>query len=114
MPNIFENIPADLPEELFELLGQGDGLRIERIVSKGHCSPASGWYEQAENEWVIVLRGEAELSYADGRTLRMTAGDFADIPAMQKHRVSWTAPDQETVWLALHYSADSASKSSTA
>ena len=85
------------------MLAEGQGLRIERIVSKGQTSPAEGWYEQEENEWVTVLRGEAELTFADGRVRRMHPGDYIRIAAGEKHRVSWTVPDEETIWLAVHY-----------
>jgi hypothetical protein len=37
--NLFGNIPAQLPEELTSVLQEGPGVRIERIVSKGHRSP---------------------------------------------------------------------------
>ena len=35
-PNIFTELPRDLPEELFTKLLQAPGIRIERIVSQGH------------------------------------------------------------------------------
>jgi cupin 2 domain-containing protein len=52
---------------------------------------------------VIVLAGGAELAFADGATMRMTAGDYVHIPAHRRHRVAWTDPAQATVWLAVHY-----------
>jgi cupin 2 domain-containing protein len=103
-PNIFASLPEDLQEESFLTLAAGQGMRIERIVSRGHSSPAEGWYEQADDEWVMVVQGEAELRFGDGRSLQMRAGDHLHIPAMQKHRVAWTAPDQDTIWLAVHFS----------
>jgi cupin 2 domain-containing protein len=33
----------------------------------------------------------------------MKTGDFINIPAHQKHRVEWTEPEEETIWLAIHY-----------
>ena len=33
----------------------------------------------------------------------MKPGDFVNIPAHNKHRVEWTAPDEPTIWLAVHY-----------
>jgi len=50
MTTIFESIPEDLSEALFSDLAQGKNVRIEKIVSKGYSSPATGWYEQKENE----------------------------------------------------------------
>lgn len=103
MNNIFEAIPADIPEELFESLVDNGAVRIERIVSRGHTSPQSGWYDQAQNEWVIVLKGKAILAFERGESVTLKAGDFLNIPAHSRHRVEWTAPGIETVWLAVHY-----------
>jgi len=40
--NIFKSIPENLDNEVFDLLIQNENVKIERIVSKGHTSPASG------------------------------------------------------------------------
>lgn len=101
--NIFTAIPSNLSEEFSESIVDTGHLRIERIVSKGHCSPETGWYDQQQNEWVIVLQGEGLLIFEDGQALRLKQGDHLNIPAHRRHRVSWTAPDIETVWLAVHY-----------
>ncbi len=90
-------------EHFSELLAR-PGLRIERIVSTGQCSPANFWYDQAEGEWVAVLQGEAKLRFQD-RVLHLKAGDYVDIPPHCRHRVDWTAPDQTTIWLAVFYTA---------
>lgn len=57
MANLFADIPAELAREVFEEIIATDTIRIERIVSHGHSSPASGWYDQQEHEWVLVLAG---------------------------------------------------------
>ena len=101
--NIFELIPAVLHEELFEELASKSGVKIERIVSFGHITPEFEWYDQEGEEWVILLKGEALLSFVDEDDIRLKAGDYINIPAHKKHRVSWTKPDEETVWLAVHY-----------
>ena len=101
--NLFDAIPSKLDQELIEILVENKDICIERIVSKGHISPASGWYDQAKNEWVIVLKGEAIIAFQDSAELRLTAGNYINIPAHTKHRVSWTDPENETVWLAVHY-----------
>jgi len=101
--NLFAAIPADLENEVFERLAGNTLVRIERIVSRGHRSPASGWYDQESGEWVIVLRGAARLAFADGTAVELGPGDYLDLPAHCRHRVDWTAPDEETVWLAVHY-----------
>jgi cupin 2 domain-containing protein len=101
--NLFAEIPTQLAQEEITTLIASPGLRIERIVSCGHASPPDFWYDQPQDEWVIVLAGGAELAFADGATMRMTAGDYVHIPAHRRHRVAWTDPAQATVWLAVHY-----------
>lgn len=99
--NLLLNIPAEIPDEICEELLSSGGMRIERIVSKGHCSLESDWCDQDENEWVLLVQGEAVLEFEAGEQLRLAAGDYLNIPAHKKHRVAWTAPDIETVWLAV-------------
>jgi cupin 2 domain-containing protein len=102
MTNLFTDLPAGLPEEVFETLFASSHVRVERIVSHGHVSPEGFWYDQDQHEWVIVLKGAATLQFED-RSLEMRPGDFVNIPAHQKHRVAWTTPDEPTIWLAVHY-----------
>ncbi|MFG0320678.1 MAG: cupin domain-containing protein [Planctomycetota bacterium JB042] len=99
--NLFDDIPRALPEERVDLLARSEGVRVERIVSRGHRSPDGFWYDQDEDEWVAVLAGRATLRFADGRTVELGPGDHLDIPARVRHRVDRTAPDTETVWLAV-------------
>ena len=101
--NLFESLPEDIPEELFTDIILGKNIKIERIVSKGHNAPQSGWYDQDEDEWVIVLKGEARLSFQNGEDLLLVTGSHISIPARTKHKVTWTTPNTETVWLAVHY-----------
>lgn len=101
MDNLFANLPPQLPEELATVLAENKHVRIERIVSTGHSSPEDFWYDQDEHEWVIVLKGEAKLKFADGKTVSMMPGDFLQIPAHRRHRVQWTTPNETTVWLAV-------------
>ena len=74
MPKLFANTPKHLPEELTTVLQEGHGVRIERIVSQGHNSPAGFWYDQPESEWVLVLQGAARLEFED-RVVEMSPGD---------------------------------------
>ena len=101
--NIFSAIPGKLDQEVFELLAGNGGVTIERIISKGQKSPESGWYDQEKNEWVMVLKGKAVLSFEDQASVQLNEGDFINIPAHKKHKVAWTDPDNETIWLAVHY-----------
>jgi cupin 2 domain-containing protein len=101
--NFFDTIPAHLSEELNQCLVNTKHLKIEKIVSLGHITPDGQWYDQAWDEWVLVLQGQATLRFQDGDVLHLQAGDFINIPAHCRHRVDWTAPDIHTVWLAIHY-----------
>ena len=103
LANLFESLPEDISNEIFSELVRGDNIKIERIVSKGHRSPASGWYDQTENEWVAVLKGEAKIMFENGEKVHLIAGSHLTIPAHTKHKVTWTTPDIETIWLAVHY-----------
>lgn len=89
--------------ELFETLARTDAVHIERIVSRGHATPHGEWYDQDRPEFVLLVQGAARLAFADGREVELAPGDWLNIPARQKHRVAWTDPDRETVWLAVHY-----------
>ena len=95
--NIFASIPERIQDEISEGLIQTDHVRIERILSRGQASPAEGWYDQAEHEWVMVLEGSGVLVFEDGRKITLNKGNFCHIPAHVRHRVSWTDPDRITV-----------------
>lgn len=101
--NIFKDIPENLTEELIQTLIEKDKIRIERIISKGHSSPKDFWYDQEENEWVILLKGKAKLRFENDSLIELNGGDHINIPANKKHRVEWTESNQETIWLAVFY-----------
>jgi cupin 2 domain-containing protein len=101
--NIHDALPTDLKAEVFEKILHTPDVRIERIISKGQTSPEHGWYDQEENEWIMVLQGAGVITFADGYTCQLLAGDYIHIPAHCKHKVSWTDPDQVTIWLAVFY-----------
>jgi len=98
--NLFVGIPEELPTELTSVLHSGV-CRVERIVSRGHASPPSFWYDQSEDEFVLVMQGEARLEFADGTQQGMKRGDWCMLPAHKRHRVAWTSPDVDTIWLAV-------------
>ena len=102
--NLFADIPENLRDELIETILQTSGFRIERIVSRGHCSADGFWYDQDEHEWVILLKGSAILRFEDqSENITMTPGNYINIEKHQRHRVEWTDPEQETIWLVIHY-----------
>jgi cupin 2 domain-containing protein len=101
--NLFD-IPARRPAEHIDELLTSPDVRIERIVSQGHASPPDVWYDQDRPEWVIVIKGSAELLIeGDAAPRKLNAGDHVNIPAHVRHRVAWTDEREPTVWLAVHY-----------
>ena len=103
MANIFSDIPAEIPNEIFEDIITTEKVRVERIVSKGHVSLDTQWYDQTENEWVIVLSGYGVIEYINGDKVTLRQGDYLHIKAHEKHRVIETSADENTVWLAIFY-----------
>ncbi len=103
MKNIFGNLPLILSDEITEMIASSGNVRIERIISKGQASPPDFWYDQEENEFVILLAGSAGISYEDGSEEHLKRGDYLIIPAHKKHRVTYTAKDETSIWLAVFY-----------
>jgi len=101
--NIYKQVPDDLSDEVFEFLAQSEDVKIERIISKGHKSPGSGWYDQEQNEWVLVLKGSASISFENEAVIDLKEGDYINISAHVKHKVISTSTITETIWLAIHY-----------
>ena len=101
--NIFSDIPKLLREEQFDTLFKDKSIKIERIISKGHCSPKTGWYRQQQNEWVLVIKGGAIITVKDVGQVTLEEGDYYHLPAYTEHKVSWTKSNIETIWLAIHY-----------
>ncbi len=100
--NLFRDLPENAKNEHFDILLQRREIRIERIVSHGHSSPPDFWYDQPGDEWVVVLRGSATITYEDREEDRMVTGDWVFIPAHRRHKVSRTSLEESTVWLAVH------------
>ena len=101
--NIFKQIPDDLGEEIYERLVQRNNVKVERIISMGHKSPDTGWYDQEQDEWVLLLKGNASISFDNEVVVNLEEGDYLNIPAHKKHKVLSTSPVTETIWLAIFY-----------
>jgi cupin 2 domain-containing protein len=98
--NIFDLPEPPLRRELTTLLAQKGHVRIERIVSSGHVS---GWYDQAETEFVVLLEGSATIAFEDGRSVTMSKGGTLLIQPHERHRVSHTSMAPPCVWLCVFY-----------
>ncbi|CAH9019889.1 cupin domain-containing protein [Candidatus Nitrosacidococcus sp. I8] len=103
LSNILDSLPENLEKEVFETILSYQNIKIERIVSKGYITPDSKWYDQDENEWVMVIEGKASLMLEDGLEHILSKGSYLNIPAHTKHRVTWTDPNNLTIWLAIFY-----------
>lgn len=100
--NAFEAIRRDTDGEIVDVLARASGGRVVRYVSHGHASKPGFWYDQQEDEFVVVLAGRARVALGDDETVELGAGDYLWIPAHARHRVEWTDPDQDTVWLCAY------------
>jgi cupin 2 domain-containing protein len=101
--NLFASIPETLQGELVQDIVNGSGVTIERIVSRGARSPDGFWYDQAWDEWVLLVRGSAGVVIeGQAEIVQMIPGDHLLIPAGIRHRVAWTDGQKDTIWLAVH------------
>ncbi|WP_233553246.1 cupin domain-containing protein [Teichococcus wenyumeiae] len=91
--------PAPGEESFTELLAAG-GAVVERILSRAAASPPDFWYDQPQDEFVLLVSGGAALEFPDGTVMHLSPGDYAVLPAHCRHRVAWT--EDETLWLAVH------------
>lgn len=104
--NIRYPLPIDRSIESFQTLVREGSVRIERIVSFGQCSPEGFWYDQSEQEWVVVIEGEARLQFdGDPEVVTLKVGDHLLIPAHKRHRVEWTCSAGPTIWIAVFFAA---------
>lgn len=97
MENLYENALPPAKGERFDTLLSHQGLVIERIVSTSRIE--SQEYVQEQDEWVVLLTGEATLEVA-GRELALKAGDYLFLPARTPHTVRRVSDG--ALWLAVH------------
>ena len=97
--NFLDNIPTSSKEEIFQTITQNENIKIERIISYGQTTPKEYWYDQSEDEFVLVLEGEAKISYDDKSIYHLKKGNSLYIKANQKHQVTYTS--NPTIWLAI-------------
>lgn len=101
--NMLADLPADRAAEIFEPILTRPGVRMERIVSFGQATPPGEWYDQGDDEWVMLLSGSAGVLIEGEPSVRsLRPGDYLMLPARCRHRVEWTEQNRDTVWLAIH------------
>lgn len=98
--NLYERPTHESAEEIVTILAEHQNVRIERIVSTGQTS---GWYDQDQYEFVLLLEGTARLEFAGDEILTLRNGDSLVIPPHQKHRVAYTSNEPPCIWLCVFY-----------
>jgi cupin 2 domain-containing protein len=100
--NLFNPIVIPTTGEIFETILRSPHVYIERIVSS--ATPEQQLYNQAQDEWVCLLQGTAQL-WIDSAEIILMAGDYYFIPAHTPHRVMSTSTAPPCIWLAIHFYA---------
>lgn len=95
--NLFDETTPPAHGERFETLLSHRNLVVERIVSSAGVEPVE--YVQAQDEWVLLARGEAVLEVA-GTAHALVAGDHLFLPAGVPHTVR--SASDGALWLAVH------------
>jgi len=98
--NIFDLPELPLQGEWTTILAESANARIERIVSTGQTT---GWYDQPETEFVVLLEGNAVVEFDSGMNVALSKGDTMLIKPHERHRVSYTSSDPPCVWLCVFY-----------
>jgi cupin 2 domain-containing protein len=103
--SLLEGVPAaPIAKEITDILADAREVRIERIVSTGQVTPEGQWYDQDDDEWVLVVSGSARLRIeGEERDRELAEGDWVLLPAHCRHRVTWTQSEPPTIWLAVHF-----------
>jgi cupin 2 domain-containing protein len=97
--NLFAGPARPDSGESFSELLRCRNVSVERILSSDTPDPIL--YDQAQDEWVLLLQGRATLELA-GEILDLAPGDHVFIPAGTPHRVTATHPEPRCLWLAVH------------
>jgi cupin 2 domain-containing protein len=94
--NFYDYITPKSGEDFTTLL-EHKNIKINRIVSTSDIEPVE--YNQEEDEWLVLLEGEATLLLGDKETI-LTKGETLFIPAKTPHSVLKT--EEGTLWLTVH------------
>lgn len=98
---LLKNIPSESKDEIFETLIEKKDIKIERIISYGQTSPKDYWYDQDQDEFVLLIEGEAKIKYESGEIIKLEKGSSLYIKAHEKHQVIYTA--NPSIWLAIFF-----------
>jgi cupin 2 domain-containing protein len=95
--NIFDDSRPPGSGECFREILHHRNCVIERIVSSSDLVPEE--CVQRQDEWVLLVRGSAELRVRDER-VSLHAGDYLFLPAETPHSVM--SASEGAMWLAVH------------
>jgi cupin 2 domain-containing protein len=101
--NLFRDLSTRGDRETVTELVARENVRVERIVSTGQSTPPDSPYRQPHDEWVLLLAGSAGLRLEGEDERHLRPGDQVLIAAHRAHWVTWTAKDEPTIWLAVHF-----------
>ena len=62
--NIFDLRDLSENEEIIKILAENENIKIEKIISTGQTTD---WQESEQNEFVILVQGEAEIEYFEDK-----------------------------------------------
>jgi cupin 2 domain-containing protein len=99
--NLFEDCAPPGAGERVDVLLSRRNLVVERIVSSANITPKK--YVQTQDEWVVLVRGEAELE-VKGEIVGLKSGDHLFLPSGIAHTVKCAS--EGAVWLAVHLHPD--------
>lgn len=94
--NIYEIAEPSKNSETFFIVHQTPTLKIEAIRSR--LFTPGDVYDQEEDEWVLLVRGEARLQIQNDEFL-LRAGNSLFLPRHTLHRVLSTSDD--ALWIAV-------------
>jgi cupin 2 domain-containing protein len=95
--NLFDDAAPPREGERVDRLLTQRNLVVERIVSGASVPP--GEYLPSQDEWVVLLKGDAVLTIA-GETLKLESGDYVFLPAGVPHTLERVS--EGALWLAVH------------
>ena len=95
--NVFQDCSPPAAGERIDVLLTHRNLVVERIVSSAKIVPNE--YVQSQDEWVVLVRGEAEIEVA-GKTVALKSGDHLFLPSGTVHIVK--SASRGALWLAVH------------
>ena len=97
--NIYNYTQPKIGEETIQTLFKQNNVTIKHIAS--HALESGVSYDQDEDEWLVLIRGEALLSFED-QDVNLKQGDTFFIKRHQRHYVKKTSAD--ALWLTVHIS----------